>query len=252
MKSVKKYLPALVVFVVLVFAWQVYTDTGLIDRLVLPAPSDVLSALINYRVIIWDHTLQTLIETVEGLLIATFLGVSIGSAIFMSGLLKKAVYPLLVTSQTIPIIALAPLMLIWFGFGILPKVIIVVLICFFPIAVSFSDGLEQTPAHLSDLAKSMGASRWQVFRYVQLPSAMPMFFSGLKISTTYAVTGAIVGEYVGAYQGLGIFMQTAAHARAIELVFAAILVVIVLTLALLATVSAIERKSTPWRYKEHA
>lgn len=251
MKLAKKYLPAAIVFAVLVLIWQLYTGAGLIDRLVLPSPAQVWDALVNYRSVIWTHTVQTTLETIEGLVLAVILGIFFGSAIYSSGLLKKAFYPLLITSQTIPIIALAPLMLIWFGFGILPKVIIVVLICFFPIAVAVSDGLEQTPAHLRDLAKSMGASRLQILRYVEFPSALPMFFSGLKISTTYAVTGAIVGEYVGAYQGLGIFMQTAAHSRAIELVFASIFVIIVLTLLLLAIVAFLERLSMPWRHKDH-
>lgn len=251
MRKLRKYLPALVVFAVILLAWQLYTGAGLIDRLVLPSPVEVWTALVNYRSVIWGHTLQTLIETLEGLILAIILGVFFGSAIFMSGLLKKAVYPLLVTSQTIPIIALAPLMLIWFGFGILPKVIIVVLICFFPIAVAVSDGLSSTPAHLVELAKSMKASRWQVFRYIEFPSALPTFFSGLKISTTYAVAGAIVGEYVGAYQGLGIFMQSAAHSRAIELVFASIFVIVVITLGLLGVVSSAERLSMPWRYTDH-
>ncbi|HEX5456178.1 MAG TPA: ABC transporter permease [Candidatus Saccharimonadales bacterium] len=251
MKKPVYYLPAFAVFAALLLVWQAYTHAGLIDKLVLPAPSDVWHALINYRSVIWGHTAQTLLETVEGLILAIILGVLSGSAIYMSGLLKKAVYPLLIASQTIPIIALAPLMIIWFGFGIVPKVIIVVLICFFPITVAVSDGLEQTPAHLVDLAKSMGASRLKILRYIEFPSALPAFFSGLKISTTYAVTGAIVGEYVGAYQGLGIFMQTAAHSRAIELVFASIFVIIILTLVLLGLVFAAQRAAMPWRYKDH-
>lgn len=251
MRRFLNYLPALAVFVALLLFWQAYTRAGLIDRLVLPPPSDIYSVGVHYRAIIWDHTLQTLLETLTGLFLAILLGTAIGIVIFLSARLRRAVYPLLVVSQTVPIIALAPLLIIWFGFGLLPKIVIVVLYCFFPIAVAVSDGLVNTPPHLEDLMKSMKASRWQTLRYVQFPAALPSFFSGLKISATYAVTGAIVGEYVGAYKGLGIFMQTAAHSRAVDLVFASIFIIIILTLVLLGLVFAAQRIFMPWSYSDH-
>jgi ABC-type nitrate/sulfonate/bicarbonate transport system permease component len=250
MRKFKEYFPALVVSMVIVLSWEAYVRSGLIDRLVLPAPSDIYGALVEHGGTIWEHALQTLSEALIGLFLAIILGTAIGAAIFLSSRLRRTVYPLLVTSQTIPIIALAPLLLIWFGFGVLPKIIIVVLYCFFPIAIAVSDGLVNTPRHLLELMKSMKASRWQTLRYVQFPAALPAFFSGLKISATFAVTGAIVGEYVGAYKGLGIFMQTSAHARAIELVFASIFVIVFITLALLAFVSLAQRLCMPWRYSE--
>ncbi|HEX5797605.1 MAG TPA: ABC transporter permease [Candidatus Saccharimonadales bacterium] len=248
MKKLRDYTPALIVFILLVLFWQAYAGAGLVDKLVLPAPSDIYSSLLQHRGIIWDHTLQTLLETLTGLMLAVILGAGIGTAIFLFPRFRNTMYPLLVASQTVPIIALAPLLLIWFGFGILPKIIIVVLYCFFPIAVAVSDGLMNTPAHLVDLFKSMKASRWQILRYVRLPSALPSFFSGLRISVTYAVIAAIFGEYVGAYKGLGIFMQTAAHSRAIDLVFASIFVIVSITLILFALVAVLQRLSLPWRY----
>jgi ABC-type nitrate/sulfonate/bicarbonate transport system permease component len=251
MKKLVKYLPATAVLIVLLLIWQAYTRAGFIDRLVLPPPSDIYSASVLYRAEIWGHTLQTLLETLTGLVLAIILGVVIGTVIFISARLRRAVYPLLVMSQTVPIIALAPLLIIWFGFGLIPKVIIVVLYCFFPIAVSVSDGLVNTPSHLVDLMKSMRASRWQTLRYVQFPATLPSFFSGLKISATFAITGAVVGEYVGAYKGLGIFMQTAAHSRAVSLVFASIFVIILLTLVLLGLVFAAQKIYMPWRYSDH-
>lgn len=249
MKKLREYLPVTLLLIFLLIGWQAYTSSGLIDRLVLPAPGDIFVSLADYRGIIWDHTLQTLLETLAGLSLAIILGTIIGVSVFLSSKLRKTVYPLLVASQTVPIIALAPLLLIWFGFGILPKILIVVLYCFFPIAVAVSDGLVSTPRHLLDLMRSMKATRWQTMRYVQFPHALPAFFSGLRISATYAVTGAIVGEYVGAYKGLGIFMQTSAHSRAIDLVFASIFVIIVITLILLVLVSAAQRLAMPWRYE---
>jgi ABC-type nitrate/sulfonate/bicarbonate transport system permease component len=160
--------------------------------------------------------------------------------------MRRAIYPLLVVSQTIPIIALAPLLLIWFGFGLEPKVIVVTLYCFFPIAVACADGLAGAEPALLKLLRSMHASRWQILWLVRLPGAMPSFFSGLRIAATYSVTGAIFGEYVGAYRGLGIYMQTAANSFAIVLVFAAILVTAVLSLLLFGLVSLIERLALPW------
>ena len=251
MKLIKEFLPAILVLVFLVLFWEVYVRLGFIDKTVLPSPSMIFSALFEFRSIIWQHTLQTLLEVVIGLSLAIILGVAIGSVIALSSKLKKTVYPLLVMSQTIPIIALAPLLLIWFGFGLFPKIIVVVLYCFFPIAVAVSDGLVNTPQHLIDLMKSMKASRWQTLRYVQFPSALPMFFSGLRISATFAVVGAIVGEYVGAYQGLGIFMQTSAHSHAVTLVFAAILVSVMVSIGLLALVFLAQRLVMPWKYQKH-
>ncbi|HET7672938.1 MAG TPA: ABC transporter permease [Candidatus Saccharimonadales bacterium] len=248
MKRASSYFPAVAVFALFLLLWQAYAQAGFVDKFVLPAPSDVWSALVDYRAIILEHTWQTLLETLYGLFLAIVLGTLIGAGIFLSARLRKTVYPLLASSQTIPIIALAPLLILWFGFGVMPKVIIVALYGFFPIAVAVSDGLLGTPEHLVDLMKSMKATRLQILRYVQFPSAMPAFFSGLKISTTYAVTGAIVGEYVGAYKGLGIFMQTAAHSRAIDLVFASIFVIVALTLVLLALVAFAQKALMPWRY----
>jgi ABC-type nitrate/sulfonate/bicarbonate transport system permease component len=151
-----------------------------------------------------------------------------------------------VTSQTIPIIALAPLVLIWFGYDLGPKVLVVALYCFFPIAVACADGLLGTDPDLERLMRSMRASRWQILQLVRLPGAMPAFFSGLRIAATYSMTGAIFAEYVGAYQGLGIYMENSANAHAVVLVFAAILVTAVLSLLLFGLVSVIERIALPW------
>ena len=246
MKKLREFTPAALLIISLLIIWQIYARSGLIAISTLPAPVDIWKTLINNRSVIWGHTLQTMAETVIGLLIAICLGAACGVIIFLSSKLRKALYPLLVVSQTVPLIALAPLLLIWFGFDLLPKVIIVVLYCFYPICIAVETGLESTDNQLIDLMKSLKASRWQTLRYVQLPSALPTFFSGLKISTTYAITGAIVGEYVGAYKGLGIYMETAAHSDAIDVVFAAIFVIVSLSLLMLCAVILIEKWSMPW------
>jgi len=147
-------------------------------------------------------------------------------------------------------IALAPLLLIWFGFTLLPKVIVVTLYCFFPIAVAFADGMEKVNPQLIKLLQSMGASRIKILWLAEIPGALPSFFSGLRIAAAYSVTGAIVGEYVGGYQGLGVFMQNAAHSYAVALVFVVIIVTSLLSILLFGLVSVLEYFLIPWHRKK--
>jgi len=240
------YGPAFVLAVALLAFWELYVRSGQVNPAVLPSPTGIIQALIDNWDVISVHTLQTLLETVLGMAAATLLGLLLAALLDISSWTRRAIYPLLVTSQTIPMIALAPLLLIWFGFDLGPKVIVVTLYCFFPIAVACADGLASADPELMKLLRSMRASRWQALWLVRLPGAMPSFFSGLRIAATYSVTGAIFGEYVGAYQGLGIYMQTSANSHAIILVFAAILVTAVLSLLLFGLVSLIERIALPW------
>ncbi len=240
------YGPAFVLAVALLAFWELYVRSGHISPAVLPTPTGIIQALIDNWDIISVHTLQTLLETVLGMAAATLLGLLLAVLLDISSWTRRAIYPLLVTSQTIPMIALAPLLLIWFGFDLGPKVLVVTLYCFFPIAVACADGLASADPELMKLLRSMRASRWQALWLVRLPGAMPSFFSGLRIAATYSVTGAIFGEYVGAYQGLGIYMQTSANSHAIILVFAAILVTAALSLLLFGLVSLIERIALPW------
>lgn len=247
MKQVKAYAPALLVICLLLLAWQLYAAGGLAASATLPAPGRIFQTLLIQRAAIWDNSLQTIAETLIGLVIAVALGVFFGVVIFLSAALRKAFYPILVASQTVPLIALAPLLLIWFGFGLQPKVIMVVLYCFFPITIAVADGLLTADRQLIDLLKSMRASRWQTLRSVRIPAAAPAFFSGLKISATYAVTGAVVGEYVGASKGLGIYLQSAAHTDSINLVFALISVIMLLSLVLVDIVLLLEKHFLAWR-----
>ena len=243
----KKFFPSVLLLSAFLLVWEAASKLGNISKTILPAPSDMFAAIITYRDILLVHTIQTLEETLIGLLLATALGVGIAILLFLFPRVRAAVYPILVLSQTIPIIALAPLLLIWFGFDLLPKVIVVVLYCFFPIAIAVTDALHAVDRNSVDLLKSMRASNWQILYFVRLPSALPAFFSGLRISATYAITGAIVGEYVGAYKGLGVFMQTSANSHITVLVFAALAIVALLSIALLAFVSILERMYTPWK-----
>ncbi len=240
------YGPAFVLTLALLAFWELFVRAGQISVQVLPTPTAIIQALINNWNVIYDNTVQTLLETVLGMAIATLLGLLLAVMLDISGWLRRAIYPLLVTSQTIPIIALAPLLLIWIGYDIRPKLIVVTLYCFFPIAVASADGLASAEPELINLLRSMRASRWQILWLVRLPGAMPAFFSGLRIAATYSITGAIFGEYVGAEKGLGLYMQTSVNSHVIVLVFAAILVTAVLSLVLFGLVSIIERLALPW------
>ena len=246
LRSLAGYGPAFVFAFALFVLWELIVRAGKVDSAVLPAPTAIVQALFDNWDVLAGHTIQTLLETVLGLATATALGVLLAILIDVSPVVRRAVYPLIVTSQTIPMIALAPLLLIWFGFDLGPKVVVVTLYCFFPIAVACADGLLSTDPDLLRLMHSMKASHWQILWFVRLPGAMPSFFSGLRIAATYSVTGAIFGEYVGAYQGLGIYMQTSFNSHAVILVFAAIVVTAVLSLALFGLVSLIERIALPW------
>ena len=252
LRNLAGYGPAFVLTATLLILWELYVRAGHISTEVLPAPTAIVQGLINNWSIIYDNTVQTLLETVLGMVAATLLGLLLAIMLDISQWLRRAIYPLLVTSQTIPIIALAPLLLIWIGYGLEPKLIIVALVCFFPIAVSCADGLAGAEPELINLLRSMRASRWQILWLVRLPGAMPAFFSGLRIAVTYSVIGAIFGEYVGAEKGLGVYMKLETNSFQTVLVFAAILVTAALSLLLFGLVSVIERIALPWYHRSAA
>ena len=246
LRGLAGYGPALVLTLALLALWELYVRADHVSVQLLPSPTAIVQALFNNWSIIYDNTLQTLLETVLGLTLAAVLGLLLAITLDISSWVRRAVYPVLITSQTIPIIALAPLLLIWIGYDIRPKLIVVTLYCFFPIAVATVDGLASAEPELIKLLHSMRATRWQILRLVRLPGAMPAFFSGLRIAAAYSVIGAIFGEYVGAEKGLGIYMQKAANSFATINVFAAILVTTILSLLLFGLVSLIERLALPW------
>ncbi|SHK50340.1 ABC transporter permease [Desulforamulus aeronauticus] len=229
--------------------WEVLVKVTAIEKWLLPAPSAILKALWSVKELIWQHSLQTMQETFLGLALAVVVGVVIATAIDWSEELKKAVYPLIIASQTIPIIAVAPLLIIWFGYGLLPKVLVVALVCFFPITVNLTDGYRLVESDMLRLMSAMGANRRQIFRMVKLPAAMPFFFSGLRIAGTYSVMGAVIGEWLGASRGLGIFMTRSSQSFLTDRVFAAIIVITILSLAIFLLVEGLARLTMPWHYQ---
>lgn len=247
-RRVQAFVAPAALFVLLLVIWEVVVRILNTPNWLLPGPSQVLLATWATRELLWMHTGQTLYETWLGLGLALVTGLLLAFAIDLAPLLRRTLYPLLVASQTVPIIAIAPLLIVWFGFGVLPKVIIVALVCFFPIAVNTADGLRSVDPDLVSLLRSMGANLWQVFLKARLPASLPLFFTGVKIAVTYAVIGAVIGEWVGASGGLGIFMLRSQHSYLVDQVFAAIMVVSLLSIAMFLAVTALERALLPWYY----
>ncbi|HUY79830.1 MAG TPA: ABC transporter permease [Ktedonobacterales bacterium] len=250
LRTLAAWLPALALLAALIALWQWYASQPQIDAEILPTPLAIWRVLVAQRGILWANTLVTLNETAVGFGAALATGLAFGALIDASPWLRRALYPLLVTSQTIPIIALAPLLVLWFGFGLTSKAIVIALVCFFPITVAFADGLRSADPDLIRLYRSFGAGRLRIFWSVRLPGSLPTLFSGVRIAVAYSMIGAIFGEYVGAVAGLGYYIELKQHSFATAGVLAAIAVVAALSVALFALVALIERLALPWYYAQ--
>lgn len=243
-----RVVPPLVVAAALLGGWQLYVTHANVDVTVLPSPGRILTQGWENRTDLWENTLPTVQETTYGFALSITVAWVLAIACDFSDLVRRGIEPLLVISQTIPIIAIAPLFVIWFGFSTMPKVLVVALVTFFPITVSLLQGFATTPREATNLLRSMGAGRVQRFLRVRVPTGLPYFFSGLRISITYAVVGAIFGEYVGAEKGLGIYMQVSKNARRTDLVLAAVAVTAAISLLLYFAVALVERLALPWSH----
>jgi ABC-type nitrate/sulfonate/bicarbonate transport system permease component len=244
-----RIVPPAVVFVALLVVWQAVTTLGGINPTVLPGPRLIAMSTFDDRANLWPAVTTTSEETMLGLLLAVAVALVIGTTIHLSRPARGSLYPLIVASQTLPIITLAPLMVIWFGFGLLPKILLVGFFSFFPITVGLVSGLGSVDADAVNLMRTMRATRGQILMRVSLPGALPQLFTGLKISVTYAFASAVVAEFVGATKGIGVYMtsvSTAAPVRT-DLELGATFVVSVLTIALFVMVSVVQRLVMPWR-----
>ncbi len=239
-------LPPLLLVCFVLLVWQTVAVRSGLSAFILPSPIRVAQATYETWHILLPAIWTTMVETAIGLGIAILFGVAIAAMMDLSNLLRRALYPLLVASQTVQILAIAPLLIIWFGFGLLPKVLIVILICFFPLAVNTADGLSSADPDLVALLRSMGARRVQIWRVVRFPAALPSFFSGLRIAVTYSVVGATIAEWVGGSAGLGLYMLRSKNALATDQVFVAIVVTSVISIGLYTLVYALERTVLPW------
>ncbi|MDR0356966.1 MAG: ABC transporter permease [Clostridiales Family XIII bacterium] len=223
-------IPPVAVFTGALVVWEIVVRLRDIPKYVLPAPAAVFAAFAEDAPALAHHSAVTLGETVVGLLISV--AVAMITAVLMDAFAKfrEAVYPLLVVSQTIPVIVLAPLFIIYLGFGAAPKILTVVLMCYFPIAVNFLDGMRRTDIGLVNLVRSFGAKPLQIYATVKIPMALPSFFSGLRIAATYSIMGAVVGEWLSSDSGLGYYMLRVKNGYQLDRVFATILAIILLSL----------------------
>ena len=230
----------------IILIWYFCCDAELVPAYMLPSPYKVMKAFVDNFSIMMKQAAVTLQETAYGLFIGIALAFIIASVMDRFKWLYKALYPILVVTQTIPTIAIAPLLILWMGFGMAPKITLVVLTTFFPIAIGLLGGFESVDPDAVNLMRAMGAKKRQIFRYVKLPNATGSFFSGLRVSSAYAVVGAVVSEWLGGFEGLGVYMTRVKKAYAFDKMFAVIVFISAISLLLMALVSLLEKAAMPW------
>lgn len=243
--TVAKLLP-LGTILLLLGVWEIGVRYSQTPAWLLPTPSQVMITFWNIRTMLLTHAAITMLEALLGFMLSIVIAFIIALLMDSFSWLKRALYPLIIFSQTIPLIVLTVLFVIWFGFGMLPKVLVVILVCFFPILISLMNGLDAVDNDQIQLFRSMGANRLAIIRMVKLPAALPAFFSGLRISVTYSIMGAIIGEWMGAEQGLGYFMTLAQKGFKVDQVLATVVAICILSLIMVKTVDLLEYLLVPW------
>ncbi|MDR0345678.1 MAG: ABC transporter permease [Nocardiopsaceae bacterium] len=242
----RRYGSAALLLLALLVAWEVIVRAAHVPEYLLPAPTQVLADLKTDWLVLGPAMWVTLREVLLGFLIAAGAGIGLAVVLHLSGPLRRAMYPVLIGSQTVPIVVLAPILVILLGYGILPKLVIVALICFFPIVVNGLDGLRGVDDDFIRMMRTLDATRWGIFRRVEFPGALPSIFSGLRIAATFAAIGAVFGEWSGSNGGLGYVMLEATPNLLTSRIFAAILILTVISLVLFSLVSVAERILVPW------
>ncbi len=242
-------LPPLLFAIFVLAAWQLYTVVGNIRESTLPPPTDIAKSIWENRTLLIDNAWVTIKEILIGFVFAILLGVGLAVLIRSSRTIERAIYPWLVVSQMVPIPAIAPLLIIWFGFELQPKVIVIMLVSFFPIAVNTIDGLRAAEPELLNLLKTLKANAWQRFRKAQLPAALPFLFSGLKVAAALSVIGAVFAEWVGASEGLGYLILVLNNQTATTDMFAVIFTLALIGILLFLIVTLLERLLLPWYYE---
>ena len=239
--------PALAPAAVLLLLWQITAMTGLLPAYMLPSPVRVVRAFIADFPLLMRHLSRTLIEALWGLLLSVAVSLALAVLLDANRFLKRSVTPLLLLTQTMPAIALAPLLILWMGYGMAPKIALIFLTCFFPLTIGLLGGFDQADGDAIRLLKSMGATRRQIYRYIKIPPSMGVFFSGLKIASSYAIIGAVISEWLGGDAGLGVYMVRVRRSYSFDKMFAVILLTSVLSLLLMKLVTELEKAAMPYR-----
>jgi len=246
----KKYMMPTLTLILTIVIWEVYVRIFNISLYILPSPSSIVGAMVENAGELWSHSMVTLYEAIVGLSIATFLAILIAIGMDLSKNFKYSIFPHLVVTQTVPVMILGPLFSIWFGFGLTPKILMVIFMCFFPIVISFSDALSQVDEKQVNLLRSLGANKLKIYTMVKIPAAASALFSGLKVAATYCIGGAIVGEWLNASAGLGYYMIRVKNGYMLDKVFACVVVIILWSLILNGLVSLIEKVMFPYMRKK--
>lgn len=246
LQSITDKLSPLFLLAAVLIVWQAVVSFGVVPNFMLPSPVQVVQAFVDDFPALMLNASTSLQETFWGMLIAV--AMAFGSAFLMDRfqLVKKSLYPILILTQTIPSVAIAPLLVLWLGYDMTPKIVLVIVSCYFPIAVGLLNGFSSADPDVINLMRTMGSSRWQIFCHVKIPSALNNFFSGLRISVSYSVIGAVVAEWLGGNSGLGVYMTHMRKSYAYDRMFAVIFLVSVISLLLMKLVDVLQRVCMPW------
>ena len=249
MKRYQKYSMPVIALMMTLLIWEGCVRIFDIDLYILPAPSMIAASIVQDMDVLWMHSMVTLQEALIGLIAATGLAIIMAIGMDLSKTFRASIFPHLVVTQTVPVMVLGPLFTIWLGFGMAPKIVMVIFMCFFPIVISFCDALQQVDPHQINLLRSFDAKKWQIYLYVKIPSAATALFSGLKVAATYCIGGAIVGEWLSASAGLGYYMIRVKNGYMLDKVFACVIVIIFWSLLLHLSVILIEKIIFPYKRK---
>jgi ABC-type nitrate/sulfonate/bicarbonate transport system permease component len=244
----RQYLLPTLTFIIVLLLWQLIVTWFHIEQWIIPTPLKIIDSFWQSRSLMFYHMIPTIIEALIGLFSAMIIGIFVAILMERSEVIKKIIYPFLIISQTVPFITLAPLLTLWFGFGLLPKIIIIALVCFFPITINLFDGFQGVNPAVLRLLTSMGANQKQMFKWVKWPASLPAFFSGLRIAAAYSILGAVVSEWMGADRGLGILLIRSTKSYLTDRVFATIGIITILSFIVVLAVEVIARISIPWHY----
>ena len=250
-KHIKQNTVPAIFIVSLILIWELIVRMFHVPMYILPSPSKVVKTLIDEMPVLATHIGITVTEAVLGILLSLVFALALGIVMDCFPVVKRGIYPILVITQTVPMIVLAPILIIYMGFGIAPKILTVVLMCFFPIAISFSDGLSQVNPEYVHLVRSYGAGKLKSYGLVKIPAAIPSLLSGLKVAATYSISGAVVGEWIGAQQGLGYYLLRVKNGYMLDKVFACVLVIIFLSLCMNGLIRLYQMFAMPYMRKAH-
>ena len=232
--------------VVLLLVWQILSSTGIVPSFLLPSPVEVVRAFVKDFPLLMGHAKVTLLEGFLGLALGVIIGFAVAALMDRFQGFYKAFYPIMVITQTIPTIAIAPLLVLWMGYEMAPKVTLIVIVTFFPIAIGLLEGFQSAV----NLLKAMGANRLQIFLHVKFPSSLGRFFASLRISVSYCVVGAVISEWLGGYNGLGVYMTRVRKSYAFDKMFAVIFLISAISLLLMWLVSILQKKCMPWEERK--